>query len=114
MGERRNLSSLDHLFIEQSAVPTLVEVRRSDTMIRREVVGQMLDYAANGVAYWPSEVLRADFEARYAREGKDAAEVFRDGPVTMSSRNSSGGTPAAKRLGTDRTGETERYHDVCH
>ena len=29
--------------------PTLVEVKRSsDTRIRREVVGQMLDYAANG------------------------------------------------------------------
>ena len=30
--------------------PTLVEVKRStDTRIRREVVGQMLDYAAHGV-----------------------------------------------------------------
>jgi hypothetical protein len=44
--------SLDHLFIDQDAVPTLVEVKRSsDTRIRREVVGQMLDYAANVVAY---------------------------------------------------------------
>jgi hypothetical protein len=41
--------SLDHLFIDQEAVPTLVEVKRNDTRIRREVVGQMLDYAANGV-----------------------------------------------------------------
>jgi hypothetical protein len=33
---------------DQNAVPTLVEVKRSsDTRIRREVVGQMLDYAAN-------------------------------------------------------------------
>src|SRR5215472_12047791 len=71
--------SLDHLFIDQEAVPTLVEVKRSDdTRIRREVVGQMLDYAANGVVYWPAERLRADFEARCAREGKDADEVFRD------------------------------------
>ena len=71
--------SLDHLFIDQEAVPTLVEVKRSDdTRIRREVVGQMLDYAANGVVYWPAERLRADFEARCAKEGKDADEVFRD------------------------------------
>jgi hypothetical protein len=36
--------SLDHLFLD---VPTLVEVKRStDTRVRREVVGQMLDYAA--------------------------------------------------------------------
>src|SRR3954468_4236244 len=40
--------SVDPLFVDQDAVPTLVEVNRStDTRIRREVVGQMLDYAAN-------------------------------------------------------------------
>ena len=71
--------SLDHLFIDQEAVPTLVEVKRSDdTRIRREVVGQMLDYAANGVVYWPAERLRADFEARCAKEGKETEEVFGD------------------------------------
>lgn len=42
--------SLDHLFVDQDAVPCLVEVKRSsDIRIRREVVGQMLDYAANFV-----------------------------------------------------------------
>ena len=42
--------SLDHLLIDQDGVPTFVEVKRStDTRIRREVVGQMLDYAANAV-----------------------------------------------------------------
>jgi hypothetical protein len=57
--------SLDHLFLDQDAIPTLVEVKRSsDTRIRREVVGQMLDYAANAVAYWPVEEVRARFEAR--------------------------------------------------
>jgi len=36
--------SLDHLFIDQEGIPTLIEVKRStDTRIRREVVGQMLD-----------------------------------------------------------------------
>ena len=44
--------SLDHLFPDQDAVPTLVEVKRStDTQLRREVVGQMLDDAANAVVY---------------------------------------------------------------
>src|SRR3712207_5102953 len=43
--------SHDHLFLDQSGVPVLVEVKRaSDTRARREVVAQMLDYAANGVA----------------------------------------------------------------
>lgn len=46
--------SLDHLFLDGEGVPVLVEVKRaSDTRSRREVVAQMLDYAANGVAYWP-------------------------------------------------------------
>ncbi len=35
--------SVDHLFLDQDAIPTLVEVKRStDTRIRREVVGQNL------------------------------------------------------------------------
>lgn len=55
--------SLDHLFLDQDAIPTLVEVKRSsDTRIRREVVGQMLDYAANAVMYWPVESIRSRFE----------------------------------------------------
>ncbi|PYE53288.1 hypothetical protein DES52_10960 [Deinococcus yavapaiensis KR-236] len=65
--------SLDHLFLDQDAVPTLVEVKRSsDTRIRREVVGQMLDYAANAVVYWPVEQLRADFEQLCDDRGVDA------------------------------------------
>jgi hypothetical protein len=40
--------AVDHLFLDQDGVPTIVEVKRySDSRIRREVVGQMLDYAAN-------------------------------------------------------------------
>lgn len=64
--------SVDHLFLDQDAVPTLVEVKRSsDTRIRREVVGQMLDYAAHAVVYWPLERLRATFERRCEDEGLD-------------------------------------------
>jgi len=55
--------AIDNLFLDQDAVPTIVEVKRStDTRIRREVVGQMLDYAANAVVYWPIERLRTMFE----------------------------------------------------
>lgn len=64
--------AVDHLFLDQDAVPTLVEVKRSsDTRIRREVVGQMLDYAANAVVYWPIEILRAQFETQCQRRGVD-------------------------------------------
>src|SRR5712692_1756730 len=56
---------VDHLFLDQDAIPTLVEVKRSsDTRIRREVVGQMLDYAANAVVYWPVDHLYAQFETQ--------------------------------------------------
>lgn len=59
--------SLDHLFVTLSGVPVLVEVKRaSDTRIRREVVGQILDYAANGSAYWSEGALRASFEASHS------------------------------------------------
>jgi hypothetical protein len=69
--------SLDHLFVDQEAVPTLVEVKRSNDMrIRREVVGQMLDYAANGVIYWPAERLRSEFLSRCAREQEEPEDVF--------------------------------------
>ena len=44
--------SADHLFLDQDAIPTIVEVKRSsDTRARREVVAQTLDYAANGIMY---------------------------------------------------------------
>ncbi len=67
--------SLDHLFLDQDGIPTLVEVKRSsDTRIRREVVGQMLDYAAHAVAYWPAEQLRAKFEAKCEASGRDPNE----------------------------------------
>lgn len=55
---------LDHLFLDQDAIPTLVEVKRSsDIRIRREVVGQMLDYAANAVVYWPLEHLQLSYQS---------------------------------------------------
>jgi len=64
--------SLDHLFVDQDSIPTLVEVKRSsDTRIRREVVGQLLEYAANGTRYWPIEQLRALFEAGCQTRGVD-------------------------------------------
>lgn len=66
--------SLDHLFVDAEGVPTLVEVKRStDTRIRREVVGQMLDYAANGVRHWPEGSLQVHFAA--AHDSPEAAEA---------------------------------------
>jgi len=67
--------SLDHLFLDRSGVPVLVEVKRaSDTRARREVVAQMLDYAANGVAYWPIDRLQQAYRETSAAMGKNADE----------------------------------------
>jgi hypothetical protein len=64
---------LDHLFLDQNAIPTLVEVKRSsNTQIRREIVGQMLEYAANAVSHWPPDSIRAQFEGQY--EGPEEPE----------------------------------------
>ena len=71
----RSRWSVDHLFVDQHGIPTLVEVKRSsDTRLRREVVGQMLDYAANSVAYWPIEHIQSALERRCEEQGLDPTE----------------------------------------
>ena len=74
--------SADHLFLDQDAIPTIVEVKRStDTRIRREVVGQMLDYAANAVVYWPSDRLRERFLATNGESAEQKLVEFLDGQM---------------------------------
>jgi hypothetical protein len=52
--------SVDFLFVDHMAIPTLVECKRcDDTRSRREVIAQMLEYAANGHQYWSAEDLQA-------------------------------------------------------
>jgi hypothetical protein len=64
--------SVDHLVVDQDAVPTFVEVKRaSDTRARREVVAQMLDYAANGSAFWSVDQLRSWYEAGHPEDAAD-------------------------------------------
>lgn len=64
--------SVDHLLLDQDAIPTLVEVKRSsNTEIRRAVVGQMLDYAANAVTYWNLDVLRDRYEEAVKAQGRE-------------------------------------------
>lgn len=67
--------SLDHLFIAPDGVPVLVEVKRSsDPRARREVVAQMLDYAASFAIDWSAERLRGRWQARLARDRVDGAQ----------------------------------------
>jgi hypothetical protein len=68
---------LDHLFVDADGVPTLVEVKRAtDTRIRREVVGQMLDYAANAARYWPAALLQRSFEDTCVQDGRSPEEAY--------------------------------------
>lgn len=61
--------SLDHLFLDQDGVPTLVEAKRStDPRIRREVVGQLIEYAANAQSYWNVQQIRDLFAQRNPNE----------------------------------------------
>lgn len=68
--------SLDHLFLDQDGIPTFVECKRAaDARIRREVVAQMLDYAANGVEYWNIQRLRQEATETAANEDSDLDDL---------------------------------------
>lgn len=70
-------NSLDHLFLDRNAIPTLVEVKRADNPdVRRKVVGQMLDYAANCASEWDAETLGEWLNDRCTTEGLNAPEVL--------------------------------------
>jgi hypothetical protein len=67
--------ALDHLFLSCEGVPVLVETKRSaDPRLRREVVAQMMDYAANGAAHWTVDALRTALARRCLEEGRTMAE----------------------------------------
>ncbi len=67
--------AVDHLIVDQDAVPTLVEVKRgSNAEIRRTVVGQMLEYAAHAARTWTADTLRRAFEESTITRGLDPNE----------------------------------------
>ena len=62
--------AIDHLIVDQDAVPTLVEVKRgSNPEIRRSIVGQMLEYAAHASETWTASELRSAFETQVRERG---------------------------------------------
>lgn len=69
--------SLDHLYIDPAGIPILVEVKRAtDTRARREVVAQMLDYAANGTQYWKIGEVIKSFKDTCLERGQNPEEVI--------------------------------------
>lgn len=71
--------NIDFFFVDQDATPTFVECKRfADTRSRREVVGQMLEYAANGHHYWTAEVLRELSEQTARESGRVLDQVLEE------------------------------------
>ena len=71
--------SVDHLMVDQDAVPTLVEVKRGENPeIRRTIVGQMLEYAAHAAATWSKDELRRSFEESCRDQARDPEQVIGD------------------------------------
>lgn len=72
-----SLWSVDHVFLDQDGIPTLVEIKRqSDSRGRREVVGQMLDYAASCSTYWSVESLQSELERTCQAAGKSVEQAL--------------------------------------
>ena len=67
--------AVDHLIVDQDAVPTLAEVKRgSNPEIRRTIVGQMLEYAAHASETWTADELRNAFEEQTRAQGLDPGD----------------------------------------
>ena len=71
--------AVDHLIVDQDAVPTLVEVKRgSNPEIRRSIVGQVLEYAAHAARTWTADELRRTFEESANAQGHSPSEELRN------------------------------------
>ncbi len=69
----------DYVFLDDEGVPTLVEVTRSaDPHASRELVGQMVDFAANVIAYQDPARLRATLDSRCREQGRDIQDVLHE------------------------------------
>jgi hypothetical protein len=62
----------------------------------------MLDYAANGVVYWPIEQLRKLFARQCERDGRESEKVVAGLPGRTSGWSRSGSTPGIARDGRRR------------
>lgn len=69
--------SLDHLFVDQYAVPTLVEAKLvQNPESRREVIGQIIEYAANSSDLWSEGKARSFAEDFHRQSNRNLSEVL--------------------------------------
>ena len=99
--------SLDHLFVTRDAKPVLVEVKQaSNTKLRREVIGQLLEYAANAVSHWGRGRMAESFYRRFENEEDALLEL--DSFLADPSANDAGGGAG------DREGPvSDRWLSAC-
>ena len=72
--------AVDHLLLDQDSRPTLVEVKRGDNReIRRNIVGQMLDYAATAATVWSERSIREVFEETQDQSDAVISKLLGDG-----------------------------------
>ena len=71
--------SLDHLFVDQRGVLTLVEAKLiQNPESRRDVIGQIIEYAANAMELWAHGKLRQYATIYYADRGRDLDAALRE------------------------------------
>lgn len=71
--------TVDHIFVDQHGTPTLVEVkRRSDSRLKRDVVGQVFNYVAFAAAFLSGGALRRLLEARFDGDAEETDQIVRD------------------------------------
>ena len=71
--------SVDHLIVDQDAIPTLVEVKRgSSPELRRTIVGQLLEYAAHASETWTASELRSAFKKQSGDQDSDSGIKLAD------------------------------------
>ena len=71
--------SLDHLYVDQRGILTLVETKLAQNpQSRREVVGQIIEYAANAREMWASGRARQFATEFWSRQDKDIDDLLAD------------------------------------
>jgi len=71
--------SLDHLYTDQNGVLTLVETKLfQNPESRREVIGQIIEYASNAIDSWASGRARQYATEFWSQQGKELDEVLQE------------------------------------
>ncbi len=69
--------SLDHLYVDQRGVLTLVETKLiQNPEARRDVIGQIIEYAAHAVEWWASGRARQSAGEFWGRQGRELDDLL--------------------------------------